>query len=404
MGDDLYLKKYNFDWDMLDVVINGKSAFDASRFLGQVNNEQNSMKFLEGYGVQKDDPIKKAELFGNFQEALQFIKRYFLKEGNKESGLDISIPNNILMISDVQQLIDIIHDKSGDYDQATKNWAEVVAKVVHTILHVDKDLRSNYFKIIQTQIFDKFYRFMNRNSDNELFLGLSGEFEIPLVEFDTKSKKTRDSVILKLLHKAENVAEELFDRVGVRFVTKTKLDCLKVANFLIVNNVILPQNIKPSRSNNTIFDLDKFKETLPGLMDFARKNNLNEARFADALERELEIEKTQIESGNVHSSNAYRSVQLTCRQLIRYEDPFVVEYRKLKNYITSNHREDEIFDMMNKIDSSNLTRDVEFFYPYEVQIMDKESHDNNLKGDASHSEYKKSQIISARDRLFKYFL
>ena len=36
--------------------------------------------------------------------------------------------------------------------------------------------------------------------------------------------------------------------------------------------------------------------------------------------------------------------------------------------------------------------------------MDKESHDNNLKGDASHSEYKKSQIISARDRLFKYFL
>ena len=153
MSDDIYLKKYNFDWDMLDVVINGKSAFDASRFLGQVNNEQNSMKFLEGYGVQKDDPIKKAELFGNFQEALQFIKRYFLKEGNKESGLDISIPNNILMISDVQQLIDIIHDKSGDYDQATKNWAEVVAKVVHTILHVDKDLRSNYFKIIQTQIF-----------------------------------------------------------------------------------------------------------------------------------------------------------------------------------------------------------------------------------------------------------
>ena len=45
--------------------------------------------------------------------------------------------------------------------------------------------------------------------------------------------------------------------------------------------------------------------------------------------------------------------------------------------------------MINKIDTSNLTRDVEFFYPYEVQIMDEKSHENNLQGDASHKEYKK---------------
>ena len=29
---------------------------------------------------------------------------------------------------------------------------------MHTILHADKDLRSNYFSVIQQQIFDRFFR------------------------------------------------------------------------------------------------------------------------------------------------------------------------------------------------------------------------------------------------------
>ena len=44
------------------------------------------------------------------------------------------------------------------------------------------------------------------------------------------------------------------------------------------------------------------------------------------------------------------------------------------------------------------------FYPYEVQIMDKASSENNHEGDTSHVEYKKAQIISARDRLFHKFI
>ena len=184
----------------------------------------------------------------------------------------------------------------------------------------------------------------------------------PLIEFDTKSKKTRDSVILKLLHKAENVAEELFDRVGVRFVTNSKIDCLKIINFLITQNVIIPQNIKPSRSNNSMVDLEKFQQSFPSIVELAKKNNLREDRFSDALERELDEELSQVgTSENNHSSNSYRAIQFTCRQLVRYEDPFVSEFKKLKGYIGKNHQDDEVCKMINKIDTSNLTRDVEFF-------------------------------------------
>ena len=77
MADQEYLEKYKFDWDMLNVVINGRSAFDSPSFLGEVINKKIDTSFLEGYGALNNDPIKRAELFGNFQEALQFIKRYF---------------------------------------------------------------------------------------------------------------------------------------------------------------------------------------------------------------------------------------------------------------------------------------------------------------------------------------
>lgn len=72
------LGKYLFDWDFLNVVINGKSALDTRFFSHGLSNER-VLNFLRGYGFDPQDSVTKAELYGNFQEANQFIKRYFLK-------------------------------------------------------------------------------------------------------------------------------------------------------------------------------------------------------------------------------------------------------------------------------------------------------------------------------------
>ena len=92
-----------FDWEMLEVVVGGKSALDTKNFLGPMSSIDQVNQFLKGYGLDTNDHVAKAELFGNFQEAIQFIKRYFLKEGNPE-GLDLKLPNSLLMISDISQL------------------------------------------------------------------------------------------------------------------------------------------------------------------------------------------------------------------------------------------------------------------------------------------------------------
>ncbi|MBK23693.1 MAG: hypothetical protein CME70_06775 [Halobacteriovorax sp.] len=403
MNRPTYLSKYLFDWELLDVVVGGKSALDSKFFVGQMYNVDQVNQFLKGYGLDASDPVSRAELFGNFQEALQFIKRYFLKEGTPD-GLDLTIPNSIYMITDISDLFLLATGNKEGADVEETLWAEVILKVIHTILHTDKDLRSNYFNIIQTQIFDRFYKYLYRDKDNKLFLGVKGKKDgLPLIEFETKSKKTRDSVIIKLLHKAENVAEELFDRVGVRFITNTKFDTIRVVKFLLENNIIIPHNIKPSRSINTVLDTEKFKVKHNNLIKMAIRNNLSEERFLQAIEREAN--ECQAGGGkddkNKHSLADYQSLQFTCRQLIKYKNPFLYEFNELRKMAKERGEDPELAKKILGMDVSLIARDIRFFYPYELQIVDLDSHNNNTSGEASHIEYKKSQVVSARNRVFK---
>jgi uncharacterized protein (TIGR04562 family) len=393
-----YLNSYLFDWDVFSVVVGGRSAMDTKYFIASMSTVEEVHHFLRGYGIDPESPVSKAELFGNFQEALQFIKRYFLIEGSPD-GLPLKIPNSLYMVTDITELFLMATGKGG-YTHEERLWAEVALKIIHTILHVDKDLRSNYFNVIQTQIFDQFYRYVTRDEDKVLsFTSKDGKDKILLVDFETKSKKSRDSVIIKLLHKAEHVAEELFDRVGVRIITHNKLDSLRVLKFLIHNNVIIPHNIKPSRSANSLFDLNYYKTEHYKLIKQAIKDNLTEEEFRQKAEKILVESNNQANDRNAHSSKNYHSIQFTCRQLIKYKNPFVKDFLDVRNLARDNG-DNELAKKILALDQSLISRDISFFYPYEVQLTDIESHRTNTEGEASHIEYKKTQVKAAMNRLF----
>ena len=119
-----YLEKYMFDWEIFDVVVGGKSALDTKNFLGPMSNIDQVNQFLRGYGLDPNNHVAQSELFGNFQEAIQFIKRYFLKEGNPD-GLDLKVPNSLLMIADISQLFLMATDDNV-VKKEDKLWAEVI--------------------------------------------------------------------------------------------------------------------------------------------------------------------------------------------------------------------------------------------------------------------------------------
>ncbi|MBF0362871.1 MAG: TIGR04552 family protein [Oligoflexia bacterium] len=402
-----YLLKYHFDWDVLDVIVSGLSALDARSFLVDVSSKAKVNSFLKSYGFEQDDPVLKAELFGNFQEAMQFIKHYFLKENNQEDGLDITIPIAFSTITEASDLFLMVWPKSPlvrSYEE--RLWAMVILKIMHTLAHVDKDLRQNYFPIIQQQIFDRFYKYLSRDDDDRLYLGEDVKTRIPLHSFSTKAKKNRDSLIIKLLHKAENTAEEVFDRVGVRFVTFTKLDALKVIKFLQNMNIVIPHNMKPSRSFNSLVDMSKFKDAYHALIRSAIREQYPEDKFLEKLHL-LINECAPPERSNVRNeftSKKYRAIQFTCRQLIKYKNPFMTEFSALrtqaKNLLAS-EGENKLAQKILGLDVSSIGKDIRFFYPFEIQITDVLNHEINTIGEASHQDYKKQQIRTAMLRLFK---
>ncbi len=406
MQKPTYLDKYFFDWELFDVILQGTSSLDSGTYVAPIDNRDQAYEFLEAYGFNQNDPVLKAELFGNFQEALQFIKRYFLKEGNPE-GLDYSVPNFIHTITEISELLLIVSGKVEGMSIEDRLWGSIVLKVMHTILHVDKDLRYNYFQVIQQQIFDRFYKFIGRDGEDRITLKDPYTDEvIHLQDFQTKAKKRRDSIIIKLFHKKENVAEELFDRVGVRFVTNSIFDTLKVVKFLYENNIVMPHNLKPSRSLNTIINLQKFKKCYGTTVDMAIRNDLSEDRFVQALQREAAEcfpEKLSKEILNNHSFKNYRSIQFTCRQMIRYRNPFMQNFSAVRKEALESLKENPDNEFVKKVcdlDTSSIARDIRFFYPFEVQVVDVENHKVNTEGEASHQKYKKAQLKSAIDRLF----
>jgi uncharacterized protein (TIGR04562 family) len=227
---------------------------------------------------------------------------------------------------------------------------------------------------------------------------------VPLIDFETKSKKTRDSVIIKLLHKAENVVEELFDTIGIRFITETRFDTIRVVKFLIENTIVIPHNIKPSRSVNTLVDLGSLKKKHKNLIKMALRNKLSEERFVQAMERECidcSIVNQKISERNMHSSKNYQAVQFTGRHLINYKNPFLQDFNEVRKLAKDlGEDQNDLSKKVLSLDISLIARDIRFFYPYEVQVVDKDCNKSNTEGEASHLEYKRSQQISSMKRVF----
>ena len=140
------------------------------------------------------------------------------------------------------------------------------------------------------------------------------------------------------------------------------------------------------------------------LLKMAIRNNLSEDRFLSAMERaavESQLMPSESEK-NKHTSKAYQSIQFTCRQLIEYKNPFLQEFNELRRLAKSNNpEENELARRVLSMDISLVARDIRFFYPYEIQVVDQEAFRENSQGDASHQEYKRQQVQSAMRRIFK---
>ncbi len=405
-------RKFNFRWEVLDVIIGGKSTIDSVTGF-YIPTLEAAEHFIRNYGFDLENPIEKAHVQGHFYEALHFIKRYFLFPDNSE-GARLEIPKRIHDLTDVRELFLMAcyrapNQLEDSHGTNLRNWACSVLKVMHTVAHLDQDLRAPYFPEVQKQILDRFYKHVRRDETGKLYLGDrdTDPNRVDLVAFETKPKKSRDSTLIKLLHKPENVAEDIFDRVGLRFVTPTRLGALQVIKYLKDQMIIISPNIKPSRSRNSLINMDEFKvqladflahqeanlsrvlpQKLPELLNEQMINKLEAAAIAQVVSPE-----------NPHSSEFYRAIQFTGRQLIKLKNPLYEDLRNLKVVSKSKVLDDDLQKALDRIDLKHLQKEVRFFYPFEVQVVDEASAHENERGVSAHGEYKRAQLQTAMKRV-----
>jgi uncharacterized protein (TIGR04562 family) len=245
--------------------------------------------------------------------------------------------------------------------------------------------------------------------DEQIFLGDPKNANAVLLDkFQTKPRKARDSVILKLLHKKETLAEDVFDQIGVRFITKDKMGVVRLLKYLKDRYIVMGMNIRPSRSRNNLVDPRLYRRTWRDIYQAVQKGEVTDLKWINnTLEKAVGegFHESQKEIGehNPFSNSEYHSIQFTCRQLVKYRSSAYEELKALRTHIKANG-DDEAKRLMERLDFGQLAKEQRFFYPFEVQILDKTNYERAESGQASHASYKAAQTKMAMKRVLGQLL
>ncbi len=344
----------SFPWPVLRSIIGGASAIDVPRLA--VASIEEAEAFIECYGFCWQEPEHRAEIEKLRRDALAFIDEELIND------ISIDIDPRVSSEDDLRKVLLWASQESG----SIQLWSCALLRVMHTFAHCQSYFSDRYGDEIRRQIFERIEPHL-KMTDEGLELGESPG--IPLLEFEAKPMKERRSIAMKLMHKAENVAADIFDRVGIRFVTRERFDALLVVKYLREHNVVMFANVKPSRSRNTLIDVDLLHQTITELDLAVADRELTPDEQLEHLRREVRNRAfpSAPSPANEYSSISYHSIQFTCRQMIRIPDEALGGIR--------------------------------FFFPFEIQIMDEASYQQTREGLASHELYKARQREAVQRRI-----
>lgn len=345
--------------DMLDrTLVEGNSPIDLSR-LG-LNCRKQAYEFLKSYGYDLEVPAEKDCLLAIHREAIDFLQR-LLCPAPRPCDCSFTLP---LEVQDPVDPLNLLLWASAPHQrmEPLQPWACAVLRVMHAITYANQMRISPHSEEIRRQILAPYRAHVVEGDNGLLSLG-RGEGAVPLLSAQFREEKARDSLILKLLHKPDNLPQSVYDRVGVRLVTPTRHDALRALQYLRRHHLANPAHIMPGRSRNTLFDCEL--RSLP-------------------------------EAANPHSSPDFRSLQFTCQHLIKIDNPMHRLAARLEGQLEG--------EALALLQSHGREAQIRFLFPYEVQILDEENDHKTRVGESSHAHYRLRQLRAVRARVFPGWL
>jgi uncharacterized protein (TIGR04562 family) len=373
--------------ELTGVVLGGGSSIDQERL--RVPSRASARDFALNYGYDMDIPHHRAHVVSVFEDAMAFLQEVILE------GTGLELPEAFV---DVQDPLDLLVWASQEPAGPRSRWSCALLRVMHTLFHVDNNVYLRFLPEIQQQIFDRYERFLVPRPDGTWML--KGEYEVPLAGFHRKESKDRVSVLLKLLHKPENVAETIYDQIGIRLVAPDLLGVLQVIRFLLDHHVFMATHIKPSRTRNLMVDLEAlraFTADLPSAFDLDHLGPRERAELSGRLALKAGVGAA---GPNPHTHSQYSAIQFTSGTLIRLPGPAVSALEKVQKAFQSMGRP-EVGDLLHIPELIQEQEEFTFFFAHEVQIMETAGFESILSGPGSHVEYKQRQRDAARRRVLQ---
>ena len=357
--------KFSLNWGYLNAITSGMSAIDLSSLA--LRNLHDAREFAREYGFDLDQPATIARIAHGHREAVDFITATFLAPGQEHL-----IPPEVRLAADPLQLL-VYASQRAEQADVLRMWSCAVLKVMHGIFYIDSDLKLRHFNTIREQVFAGLDEVIHK--DGEQYFLTDGEVCLPLLHYDKKSNKGRNSILLKLLQKAAYLAADIYDHLGVRMTFATRFECLLALDALQRAHLLSVTNVDPQRTRNTLLDMAAAKEVFVKYRTLLDRSASYPAELLQKMDAELKVlSQPQTRSDNAHSGTGFSSLQVTLRKMIHLHDEAPTQ------------------------DAEG--HDVDFFFEYEIQLMDADSHERSLTGPASHGAYKQRQVDSARIRVF----
>ncbi|PIE89214.1 MAG: TIGR04552 family protein [Acidobacteria bacterium] len=355
------------DWHSMGPVLSGVSIIDLKKL--SVKNKKQALDYALNYGLDVSNPIKEQLVQDIHIEAVQCIEDMFLPTG-------CVIPP---VVSAPRSPLDLLVYASG-YDMGRNEdiqaWSCAILKVMHCFFQLEYDLKLKNINSIRKQIYADYESLISMR-DEAIFLEDKKE-SLPLFFFKFKKKKSKQSIILKLLHKPHMAPSDIYDHLGIRFVLNTKIECLLAFDFFSRHSLITEANIKPFRSRNTLVDIEEAKKLFDKYKKRLKKSDEYPAEIYRKMDKKLPVMKLEnVKNINPFSASDYRSIQITVRKMIELSDSIP----------TGMHG------------ASLAPAQDTFYFDYEIQLIDKETWLKTRRGPTSHAAYKRRQVEVARRRV-----
>jgi uncharacterized protein (TIGR04552 family) len=330
-----------FDLELVRIILRGGSVMDWHR----LNLKRSEIKsLLRAHCVDLNNPNDAALVQRVQDEAVAYLREV----------MSFPVPKPIRSAS-LPDLLMMAGDRKSRHRQYC---ACILLKTMHTINHFDASEARPALAMADQELYHAAERRIYRTLSNMMAEGL------PVVEF-LGGRKQRSSMVTKLISKGE-LSAQLFDKMRFRIITSSIADVLPVINYLARN--LFPFNYAlSSESYNSLLSFGLFC-----------REHAHLRKLAAGLQLASDIETRQTpQTDNKHSSPDYRVVHWVADMPIRIPD--------FSNAF--------ITDGVDPVPRPIV------YIRTELQILDRQAHRDNERGEASHTRYKERQQRTVANRL-----